>query len=46
MGPYPVPDESRPHPTIFLYDTVFCHLCLDTEIIQCHENVLIEGFFS
>lgn len=40
-GPYPVPDESSLRPTIFLHGMIFCHLCLYTEVIHCHEHLLL-----
>jgi hypothetical protein len=43
-GPYPVPDESSLCPTIFFHGMVFCHLCLDTEVIHCHEHLLVLKF--
>jgi len=40
-GPYPVPDESSLCPTIFLHGMIFCHFSLVTEVIHCHEHVLL-----
>jgi hypothetical protein len=43
-GPYPVPDKSSLHPTIFLHGMVFSHLCLDIEVIHCYEHLLLLNF--
>jgi len=43
-GPYGVPDESSLCPTIFLHGMIFSHLCLYTEVIHCHEHLLLLKF--
>ena len=43
-GPHPVPDESSLRPTISLHGMILSHLCLDTEVVHCHEHLLLLKF--